>query len=516
MIYLLASLKTYTLLTRIIISLVFCICLQANSTAQSSFFKVNETQSFKDTKRNTSLEQMFTLSNGSMVAVRSAKKRLMVSAFNSNYKITNDVEIDIDRKEEYIGAVQDGDAVHVFTLIKIDKLTKDIKAHTYTSGSGSITSKTLYSARKNEKKLSKFGTLVSKKYDKIFRVSPNGNFIAFAVEDIDEKTNSFSIRVFDASLKEVYQTNYIDSEEKYYAFDDFMVSNTGEVLSAGKLYKKGKREKRKGEANYEYIIYRVNANASSSFQFELGDNFVKELRFAQTETDVRLLGFYSEKNSSRMKGAVSYTFNGLDINNMKAEERPFPETLFKDLYKEKRAEKLAEKEKELRNYYLDYVLTDEMGNGYLLAEEFYITYRTMNGPNGMVTTTAVYHYDNVLAIKFDPQGNMLWARSILKKDNAPSYNAFVQDNRLHVLLNASKNLGEKKDGRTKVRNSIFSADALYDISFNPANGEQTFEQIQENKGNETYRPYLGTYSDDAIILPNISKKKKSFLILTKN
>lgn len=497
-----------------IIILLVGICVFSNMNAQSSFFNVNETKSFKDTKRNTSLEQMFTLSNGTMVAVRSAKKRLMVSAFSGSYQITNDVEIDLDRKEEYIGAVQDGNAVHVFTITRINKYSKDIKVHTYTSGSGNITTKKLYTAEKDKKRLSKFGSLVNKKYDKLFRQSPNGQYIAFAVENIDQKTNSFSIRVYDQSLTEVYQKNYIDSEDSHYEFDDFMVSNEGEVLSAGKLYNKGKREKRKGKANYEYIIYRVTKDASSSVTFDLGDNFIKELRFAQTDTTTRLLGFYSEKNSKRMKGIAGYTFKNLDITSMKQEERPFPEAMFKDLFREKKAERLADKEKELRNYYLDHVMVDKEGNGYILAEEFYVTQRTMTGANGMVTTTVVYHYDNILAIKFDPQGNVLWGRSILKIDNSPSYNAFLQDNTLHVLLNASKNLNEKKDGRTKVKKGFLSSGALYDISFDGATGEQTYEQIQENSGNEMYRPYLGTFSKDAIILPNISKRKKSFLILT--
>ncbi|MDX1462621.1 MAG: hypothetical protein R3359_06155 [Marinirhabdus sp.] len=486
------------------------------SVAQSSFFNVNETQPFKDTKRNTSLEQLFTLSNGQMVAVRSAKRRLMVSAFSSKYQIANDIEIELERKQSYLGSVQDGNSVHLFTLTEVDKRTKDINVHTYTAGNRSISTKKLYTATKDDKRLSKFGTLASRKHEENFRVSPNGEFIAFAIENIDSKTNAFSIRVFDNSLNEVYNTNYIDSEEKYYAFDDFIVSNHGEVLSAGKLYKKGRREKRKGEANYDYIVYRVSESGSDSFQFDLGDNFVKELSFAQSEDeDIRLIGFYSERNSRRMKGAVSYTFSGMDIQSLKATEVPFPETMFKDLYTEKKANRLAEKEKELQNYYLDYVLVDEEGNSYLLAEQFYVTYQTTGGGmNGMVTTRTIYHYDNILAIKFDAEGNLTWARSILKKDYAPSYNAFVLNNTLHVFLNSGKNLGEKSDGRTKVRRGFLEGSALYDISFDPSNGELDYQQIQENKGKETFIPYKGTFGDDAIVLPNLSKRKKSFLVLT--
>lgn len=481
---------------------------------QQTIFNIQETESFKDTKRNTSFEELFTLSNGEMVAVRSGKRRLMVSTFSTAYEVSKDIEIDLERKEEFIGASQDDVSLHVFTLTKVDKLTKYVTAYTYVSGAGTLKSKKLYTVVKDEAGLSKYGTLVSKKHERIFRTSPDGNYLAFAIENIDESTNSFSIRVFDKNLDEVYQTNYMKSADNYYAFDDFIVTNAAEVLSAGKLYKKGRREKRGGKANYEYVVYKVTQDGADEHQFEMGDNFVQELKFAIAPSNIRLLGFYSEKNSSRMKGIVSYTFSNLDIKNVKTVEQPFPETLFQDMYSEKRAKKLADKEKELRDYFLDHTLVDAAGNAYLLAEQFYVTQTTMAAGNGMFATNNTPHYDNIVVVKFNPQGEVLWARSLFKSDNKPSYNAFVLDTTLHIFLNASKNLSERKDGRTKMKRTIFSSTALYDVTFNSNNGDLNYTVLQENSDKVTYRPYLGTFSDSTVILPNVSRRNKSFLILT--
>jgi len=481
---------------------------------QQTAFTIQETESFKDTKRNTSFEELFTLSNGEMVAVRSGKRRLMVSTFSNAYEVSKDIEIDLERKQEFVGASQDDVSLHVFTITKVDKLTKYVTAYTYVSGAATLKSKKLYTVHKDEARISKFGSLVSKKHERIFRTSPDGNYLAFALENIDESTNSFSIRVFDKNLEQVYQTSYMESADNYYAFDDFIVTNNAEVLSAGKLYKKGRREKRGGKANYEYVVYRVTQEGADAHQFDMGDNFVKELKFAIAQPNIRLLGFYSEKNSNRMKGIVSYTFTNFDIKNVKTVEQPFPETLFQDIYSESRAKKLADKEKELRDYYLDHTLVDDAGNAYLLAEQFYITQSTIASGNGMFATNSTPHYDNILVVKFNQKGEVLWARSLFKSDNRPSYNAFVLDTTLHVLLNASKNLSERKDGRTKMKRTIFSSTALYDVTFNSENGDLTYTTLQENSDKVTYRPYLGSYRDNTIILPNVSKRNKSFLILT--
>ena len=67
----------------------------------------------------------------------------------------------------------------------------------------------------------------------------------------------------------------------------------------------------------------------------------------------------------------------------------------------------------------------------------------MNGGGYWQTT---YHYDDILIMKFDNNGKLDWSRSVFKKAQSPSYNAFIKNDELHVILNSGKNLNEKKDG----------------------------------------------------------------------
>jgi hypothetical protein len=482
--------------------------------AQSSYFTVTETEPFKDSRRGSSLEAVFTLDNGEIIAVRSAKKELLVSNFDANYKLDSDVDLALERKESYLGSSFTDDFVRVFTVLKVDKHSRDVFCHTYNIASKKVTKTKLYTATSSTKNRSKNGYVNPRKHDENFRGSPDGSYLAFAVDNVNAKTNSYSIRVYDQELNLVYDTSYYRDIERYFQFDDFIVTNDAEIITVGKLYKVGKRDRREGKANYDYVIHKVTQNENTSHTLELGDNFINELRFAQTNDNVRLFGFYSERSSDRMKGALSYNFEGTTIENVLLKQAAFPESIFQDLYRDAKAERLKEKEKEFSSFYLDYAFVDDEGNSYLLAEEFYITQSsTPTGAGGMTMTTQ-YHYDDILVIKFDSQGNILWGRAILKKDAQPSYNALVMDDELHVFLNTGKNVKEKEDGRKKVKRGLFSSTALFDIVFDEK-GEHTFEVIQENKGKTIYRPYLGTFDYNKFILGNLSKSKKQFLVLTK-
>ena len=485
------------------------------SISQSSFFNVTETPPFEDVKINGIVLDVYNFDNDEIVVLRQAKKRFLVNDFSSDHTMKSNIEILHEKKEAYLGSIITDDLLRIFTSLKVSKKVVEINCYTHNLTTQETNKKVLYTSvkGKNNGKYSLF-TGSSRKHSENFRVSPNNKYIAFAVDNINTRTEKYGIRVFDANLNEVFSKEYSGNEENYYFFDDFVVTNNGEVISAGKLYKEGSKDKKNGKANYEYIIHKITPESATSNKIDLGDNFIKEVRFAQTETNLRMLGFYSERNSFRMKGGISYTFNGSDINNISVKQSPFPAEIYNDIYKKQKAERLKKKEKEFRNYYLDYSIVDEEGNGYLTAEQFYIT-TTTNNINGIVTTNQVYHYDNILALKFDIEGNLVWGRTILKKEIFPSYQPFVIDNALHILLNTGKNISEKSNGRKKMKKGFFEKLALFDVSFNPTTGEKKMEIIQDKKGRRFYNPSQGSFGYESFIMTNFSKKKRQFLILTK-
>lgn len=498
---------------------VFLILINSIGYSQSTYFNVEETTPFKDIKKGSSLLGVHQFDNGVTVLIRAIKKDYVISAFDASHNLITNIELDKSKKETIIGSVATEGLVRIFTSDKVDKKNIDVYCRTYFLSSKRVEKVKLYSKETGRRRRTSLFTLFNpspRKYHENFRVSPNGEYIGFSIDNINSKTTSSLIKVFDKNLEEVYEREYIKETENLYRFDDFIITDNAEILTAGKLYKDGFKDKKKGKANYEYVIHKVSEADHSYKTIDLGENFIQEVRFAQTGDAIRLLGFYSEKNSFRMKGGISYAFNGTDISNITPKVTPFPASIYNDLYSEGTAERRKKKEKEFRSYYLDYSIVDEDGNAYLTAEQFYITQHTVsNGPNGGFTTTTIYHYDNILAIKFDKEGNMVWGRSILKISNAPSYNAFAVDGKLHILLNTGKNIKEKSNGRKKVKKSWLEKSALFDIVFDEQ-GEETYQMIKENDGRKDfYSPFRGNYDYNTFIMANLSKNKRQFLILTK-
>ena len=51
-------------------------------------------------------------------------------------------------------------------------------------------------------------------------------------------------------------------------------------------------------------------------------------------------------------------------------------------------------------------MEDNFGNIYMLAEEFYVTQTYMASPTGGGYSMDQYHYDDILILKFDSQGEL--------------------------------------------------------------------------------------------------------------
>lgn len=148
---------------------------------------------------------------------------------------------------------------------------------------------------------------------------------------------------------------------------------------------------------------------------------------------------------------------------------------------------------------------------YWLRSFFVTTVYINNGMNGGYWQTA-FHYNNVLVLKLNKQNELEWARSIFKRANTPSYNAFFKNEELHVILNSGKNLTEKNDGRVKVSKGLLESTSLYDIVFKD-NGDVEYNKIQDNKGNTFYTPYYGVFNSERFITISGRGGKKQFLIL---
>ncbi|AFU69124.1 hypothetical protein P700755_002345 [Psychroflexus torquis ATCC 700755] len=504
---------------KIIILITFILSL-SNVFAQDNptSFNITESESFHYDKKIDGILAMKTLNTGVTGVVLEHEKRNVLDKpyfffdiFDKNLIQIFTKKVEIDKNESYVGDLYYNGILKVFTVYQPNKKERTVYVHQLDINHKTYKRVKLFDAR-IQKKQNLFATKNSHVTN--FSISPNNTYFAVATDNISKKMNDYDIRVFDVETNElIYKKNYQKDKERGYEHNDLYIDNDAVVYSVGKRFlSKRERVEQKRGSMYKFVLNKITETDSQAIDITLDQKHVQSLSITDINDEMHLLGFYSERNENLLKGGCNFT---IDLENFRVMSKKFdelPKQVYDDMYNERASKRKNEDKKELKNFNIDHVITTAQGDSYLIAEEFYIT--TSYAPNGQFGGAQVttYHYDNILILKFNSEGNLDWGRSIFKVATSPSYNVFYKDEKLHVLLNSGKNLKEKKDGRVKVSKGFFESTALYDVEISQ-NGEVSYNKIQDNKGETTYQPFYGTYELNRFLMPSDGGKEKRFMIL---
>lgn len=474
--------------------------------------KVIESAEFKDEVKSGDVLSMHTSPLGLTGVVRYSKKHLLFDVFNESLGRIKNTVIETDKDEDYCGELTFNNIIKIFTIFSPSKKERVIYCHEFNINDGSHKRTKLFKTdvEKNQRIFSG-----SNKRETGFSMSPNGKYFVVSTDDIKKHSNSYTVRVYNSeTLSLEFKQAFQENTEKFYEANDLSVDDDANIYALGKLFLEGRSEKKGGKANYDFVLNKISESGNQVIKIDFSkDEHISSLIISNVNNKIRLIGFYSDQKAGRIKGTLIFDVATDAMTITKQNAFRLPEAVYKDLYTESKAKKKKEKAAELSSYYVDYVIEDDNGNTYLLAEEFFITtVYVSNGMGGGYVQT-VYHYNNVLVIKINADGQLEWGRSVFKRATAPSYSAFLKDGQLHVILNSGKNLNEKEDGRVKVSKGWLESSALYDIVFND-NGDVSYDKIQDNKGNTFYTPFYGVYNDERFItISKVGGGKKQFLIL---
>lgn len=498
-------------MNRIVCGIVFLFAITCFSQNETNL-KISESVEFKDKVKSGAVLAIHNTPSGLTGIIRNSKKNFLFDVFDESLIRIKNVLIDIDKKEAFYGDLSFDNTMKIFTVFSPSKKERIVYCHEFNITNGSHKKIKLFKADV-EKNQSIFSG--SNKRETGFAMSPSGEYFVVSTDDIKKNSNSYTVRVYNSeTLDLIYKKGYQKNTKKFYEANDLSIDDDGNVYSLGRLFLDGRREKKEGKANYDFILNRINKGAVETVEIAFNkEKHINSLIISNIENKISLLGFYSDERAGKIKGTLLFD---VDTNNFKVAERKsdkLPTDVFKDLYNETKAKRKKDKGDELSSYYLDYILTDSKGNTYLLAEEFFVTQNYVsNGVNGVGYWVTTYHYNNLLVLKSNSKGELEWGRSIFKRANLPSYNAFLKGDELHVILNSGKNLTEKEDGRVKVSKGWFESSSLYDIVFSDS-GEVSYNKIQDNKGKTFYTPYYGVFNGERFITISRSGGKKQFLIL---
>ena len=484
--------------------------LSVSINAQDTHFEVIESEKYNDQFKSTEVLSIHTNNENVTLVTRKSGNNLVFESFDENAKGLKIKTQAISRKEGFVADLFYDNKLQIFTLESPSKTERIVYCYTYSLQGDKIEKTTLISTTVERK-----GKLFSgeNKRQTNFAISPNNKFIAIATDNVKKNSNSYNIHLFDAeTLSLIYTKSYYSNPDQFYTSSDMVVDNDGVIFNIGKEYAKGRRERKNDKANYSYVLCKIDETTVNFGTIELTeDEYIQNLNMSFYQDKLRLIGYYSQDKVFGIKGVSDFKVdkNTLTVSNKKKEELPL--TVFEDLYGYRKAGN--KKNSELTSFDLDYILEDDEGNTFLIAEEFYITQTYvstgMNGGGYMMTT---YHYDDILITKLDANGKLVWGRSIFKRSNMPSYNAFLNNNKVHIVLNSGKNLLEKNDGRLKVSKGFLESTALYVFLYDK-DGNVVHEKIQDNKGKTKYIPFKGNYNDGKFLMYNHSANKKQVMML---
>ncbi|MGQ3677477.1 MULTISPECIES: hypothetical protein [Tenacibaculum] len=492
--------------------------LMSVSLDKSGVFKERKT-SILNTIYKDELNNLYT------IRTLESERSLLIDVFDSKFNKINSFEHKIERKHRIPGGFFKQERLGFVEYYKNNRENK-IEAFLYTS----LKDKLEFSKKKIfEVTLDRYPSFLesvfsASKIDRNFRgnmsFSKSGNYNVFNIDSSDKKNEHHSIKVFDESFNKLWEKEFeLPYKDKRFKLQEVKVSDNGEVFILGKVYPKEKKEK---GGNYYYELFKIVEGNVSSTKISVEDHFVATLELDLTqENKLSCIGFYSNVNENRFKGVCSFILDTKNINIENSAFSPFTEQFLKDKYGES-------KDKELRNVKFKDVSYSKDGGMIITAEEFFITTTYVHNQYGGYTRIS-YNFDDIIVIKLDREGKLVWARNINKaqtsnyfSDPLMSFGTAQYNNDKYLILNAHKKMGELSGGRIKFRESFLwnatkNNTNLYIVKLNP-NGDFIYKSLLSNKDEETSFNcrFIEQVSDNELILYGQRKNKKQFLKITIN
>ncbi|WP_348723291.1 hypothetical protein [Tenacibaculum sp. 190524A05c] len=508
-----------------IILLVYSVFLSFHLYAQEGVIDVSITKSdvFKERKESY-INTIIKDKSGKLYVVRSLEsgKSLLLNVFDENFKLLQSYEHKLKRRHRVTGTFLDGEHFGFIEYFR-NKKEKKVEANLYLS-----------SKEKLEFTKMKIFEIDSDSYPSFFkslfsssRIDDNfrGNFsssdsnshFVFNIDSDSKKNESHKILVFNNQFEKLWDKEFeLPYQDKRFDLQDVIVSDDGIVYVLGKVFPKN------GGGNYHYELFKLTKDNTTSVKLEIGDHFLASLElFITPEDRLNCIGFYSEVSDFRFKGVCSFFVNSTTLEKEGVNYSPFTEQFMIDKYGKS-------KDRELGNIHFKNISYSDDGGTIVTAEEFFITTSFVQNQYGGFQRT-FYNFDDIITLKLDIDGKLLWARNINKAQTSENYSDPLMSfgtaqymNNEYLILNAHKKMGELSGGRIKFRESfLWKASKrntnLYLVKLKP-DGEYTYSTLLKNKDEVTVFNcrYAEQVSDNELILYGQRRRKSQFLKITIN
>jgi hypothetical protein len=267
----------------------------------------------------------------------------------------------------------------------------------------------------------------------------------------------FALHVFDNQFNELWTKDIaLPYDDKYFSVEEYQVDNEGNVYIMGLNYKP--------EYFFTILEYSKDGADFQEYPIKPKEKLITDLTF-RVDDDGNLVcsGFYSDYHLDNIQG--TYFFR-LDTKTNEVLNKSFKEFDFsfrsenlssKQLEKARRS-KGSRQKIGLNSYSLDKLILRSDGGALLIAEQYFVEeYRRSydnsfyspgyypNSYSNSYSTEYYYHYNDIIVVNIQPNGDIEWAARIPKQQTSVnddgyylSYSVSIVKDKIYFIYNDSE------------------------------------------------------------------------------
>jgi hypothetical protein len=335
--------------------------------------------------------------------------------------------------------------------------------------------------------------------------------IVYSLPYEEDTPQKFGFHVLSNQMNTLWQKDivlpYLD---ELFDIQNFRVDNEGNAYLLGKVFKEKRKEKRRGLPNYSYevIACRDAGNSVQQYPISIDDRFLTDMQIEiQDAQTIICAGFYSEKGTVSIRGTYFLKVDAATKTIKAKNFKEFDIGFITQNMKAREAKKAARKEKkgqevELFEYDLDKLLVGKDGSAILIAEQYFVRsvvmYRMINGRTDSYTVNH-YYYNDIIAVKMDPSGEIAWAKKIPKTQHTREDGGFYSSYALAIVKgNLCFIFNDNPD------NLELDDDEKAD-NYRPSKSIVVVASLDQ-KGNLTKKPIFNSQDVEVITVPKVCEQ----------
>ncbi len=248
------------------------------------------------------------------------------------------------------------------------------------------------------------------------------------------KDNRHRILVYNYSMNPIMDVDFSgEIEEKNYAFEALeMAPDQSAAFLIGKAYFK-KRRFRAEERKFQYELVRLSANGAQTRSYDQPGKYPEALKPIWRDGKIICAGFYADRRDNRYNGLQYMEIDPVSLEATARQYNSFSEQFMFDKFGK-------EDEQVIKNLVFKDMHFAADGSLLFNAEEYFVTKSIEANASGGRLTIERFHHNDIVSVKLDRQGKLVWARNINKTEVTQgdgayaSYSAYTTNGNTYFFI----------------------------------------------------------------------------------